>query len=43
MLETSNEVDEDKVIKENNISLSRYPIDSSPSVLLETVDKTTFC
>ena len=31
MLETSNKVDKEKVAKENNISLSRYPTASLPS------------
>ena len=39
MLETSNEVDEDKLTKENNISFSRDPIASFPSYILETVGK----
>ena len=39
MLGTSNEFDEEKVTKENNISLPRYPIASFPSVILGTVDK----
>ena len=39
MIETSNEVDEEKVTKEKNISLSRDPIASFPPVLLETVDR----
>ena len=39
MLETLNEVDEEKLTKENNISLSRDPIASFPSVILETIDK----
>ena len=39
MLKNSNEVDEGKITKENNISLSRDPIDSFPSGILETVDK----
>ena len=39
MLETSNEVDEDKVTKEIKIPLSRDPTDSFPSGILETSDK----
>ena len=39
MLETSNKVDEEKITKENNISLSRYPNDSLPSVIVEYSDK----
>ena len=39
MIETSNEVDEEKVIKANKISLSRYHIASLPSGLLQTVNK----
>ena len=39
MLETSNEVDEEKVTKDNNISLSRDPIASLPPGILENVDK----
>ena len=38
MLETSNEVDEEKVTKENNISLSRNPIASFPSGIVDTSD-----
>ena len=39
MLETSNEVDEDKVTKEKNISFSRYPTALLPSVIVEYSDK----
>ena len=42
MLETSNEVDDDKLTRENNISFSRDPIDSFPSYILETVCKQIF-
>ena len=38
MLETSNEVDEGRVTKEDNISLSRYPTASFPSDIVETFD-----
>ena len=36
MLENSKKVDEYKVTKENNISLSRYPTALSPSGIVET-------
>ena len=39
MIKTSNEVDEEKETKENNILLSRDPIASFASGVLETVDK----
>ena len=39
MLETSNEVDKEKVTKDKNISLSRDPIYSFPSGILESIDK----
>ena len=39
MLETSNVFDEEKVTKEQNITLSRYTIASFPSGILEIVDK----
>ena len=39
MLENSNEVDEEKVTKKNNISLSRDPTASFPSGIVETSDK----
>ena len=39
MLETSNKVDEKKVTKENNISLSRDPTYSLLSGIVETLDK----
>ena len=39
MLETSNVFDEEKVTKEQNITLSRYTIASFPSGILQTVDK----
>ena len=39
MLETSNGVDEDKVTKEKNISLSRNPTSSLPLCIVETFDK----
>ena len=34
IIETSNVVDKEKVTKENNTSLSRYPTDSIPSVIV---------
>ena len=39
IVETSNKVDEEKVTKENNISLSMDPTASLPSVIVETSDK----
>ena len=39
MLNTSDGVDEDKLTKENNISLSRNPNDSFALVILDTSDK----
>ena len=39
MLETSNEVDEKKVTKDKNVSLSRDPTASFPSGVVETFDK----
>ena len=39
MLENSNEVDEEKETKDNNILLSRDPTASFPSGILETLDK----
>ena len=39
MLETSNEVDDEKVTKDNTISLSSDSIASFPSVIVETFDK----
>ena len=36
MIETSNEVDEKRVTKENNISFSRDTNDTFPSVIVET-------
>ena len=39
MLETSNEIDEEKVTKDNNISLSRDTTDSFLSGTVKTYDK----
>ena len=39
MLETSNEVDGEKITKENNISLSRDPTESLTSVIVDYSDK----
>ena len=39
MLDTSNEVDWQKITNENNISLSRDTNDLFPSVIVETSDK----
>ena len=39
MLKNSNELDEEKVTKDNNISFSKYPIALFPSGILKTVDK----
>ena len=39
MLETSKKYDEDKVTNDNNISFSRYPVASFPSVLVKYSNK----
>ena len=39
MLETPNKVDEEKVTKKKNISLSRDPTASFPWVIVDNVDK----